>query len=61
MIGMLILRLPYAMMTGVIVGVSALIPVMGAYIGAFVGAFVILTVSPIKALVFQGIPGTPAP
>lgn len=51
-IGMLILRLPYAMMTGVIVGVSALIPVMGAYIGAFVGAFVILTVSPAKALIF---------
>ena len=51
-IGMLILQLPYAMMTGVIVGVSALIPVMGAYIGAFVGAFVILTVSPAKALIF---------
>lgn len=51
-VGMLILRLPYAVMTGAIVGVSALIPVMGAYIGAFVGAFVILTVSPLKALIF---------
>lgn len=51
-VGMLILRLPYAVMTGVIVGVSALIPVMGAYIGAVVGAFMILTVSPVKALIF---------
>lgn len=50
--GMFILRLPYALMTGVIVGVSALIPVMGAYIGAIVGAFMILTISPFKALVF---------
>lgn len=51
-LGMTILRLPYALMTGVIVGASALIPVMGAYIGACFGAFVILTVSPFKALVF---------
>lgn len=50
--GMFILRLPYALMTGVIIGVSALIPVMGAYIGACLGAFMIVTVSPIKALVF---------
>lgn len=50
--GMFLLRLPYAMMTGVIVGASALIPVMGAYIGAAVGAFMILTVSPVKTLVF---------
>lgn len=51
-LGMAILRLPYALMTGVIVGASALIPVMGAYIGACVGAFVILTVSPLKAVIF---------
>lgn len=51
-VGMFILRLPYALMTGVIVGASALIPVMGAYIGAVVGAFLILTVSPFKAFIF---------
>ena len=44
--GMFILRLPYALMTGVIVGATALIPVMGAYIGAIVGAFLIVTISP---------------
>jgi len=51
-LGMLILRLPYAVMTGVIVGVTALIPVVGAYVGAAVGGFMIFMVDPMKALVF---------
>ena len=52
MLGMLILRLPYAAMVGALVTVTALIPVAGAYIGAGLGAFMIFTVSPAKALVF---------
>lgn len=52
MLGMLILRLPYAVMIGALVAFTALIPVAGAYIGAIVGAFMILTVSPVKALIF---------
>ncbi len=51
-IGMLIFRLPYAAMIGALIAFTALIPVAGAYIGAIVGAFMILTVSPVKALVF---------
>lgn len=51
-VGMLILRLPYAVMIGTLVGFTALIPVAGAYIGAGVGAFMILTVSPVKAVLF---------
>ncbi len=51
-VGMLILRLPYATMIGALVAVTALIPVAGAYIGAVVGAIMILTVSPLKALIF---------
>ena len=51
-IGMLILRLPYAAMIAALVAVTAMIPVAGAYIGAFVGAFMILTISPLKALIF---------
>lgn len=51
-IGMLILRLPYAPMIGALVGVTALLPIVGAYIGAIVGAFMILTVNPFKAFVF---------
>ncbi len=51
-LGMKILQLPYAMMTGTIIGVSALIPVAGAYIGGAIGAFVIFTADPSKAIVF---------
>ena len=51
-IGMLILKIPYAPMVGALVGVTAIIPVVGGFIGAFVGAFMILTVSPVKAVIF---------
>ena len=51
-IGMSILRLPYATMIGALIALTALIPIAGAYIGAIVGGFMILTVSPIKALIF---------
>lgn len=51
-LGMFILRLPYATMIGALIAFTALIPVAGAYIGAGVGAFMILTVSPIQALIF---------
>ncbi len=51
-IGMLILRLPYALVVSALVGFTALIPVFGAFIGMFVGIFLILMVSPIKALWF---------
>ncbi|MCD7956800.1 MAG: AI-2E family transporter [Lachnospiraceae bacterium] len=52
MIGMLILRIPYAAMIGAMVAVTAMIPIVGAYISAIIGAVMILTVKPIKALVF---------
>lgn len=51
-IGMAILRIPYAVMIGVFIGFTALIPIAGAYIGAAVGAIMILTVSPLKAIEF---------
>lgn len=52
MIGMLILRIPYAPMVGALVGVTALIPVIGGFIGAGIGAVMILTQEPLKALIF---------
>lgn len=52
MIGMLILRIPYAPMVGALVGVTALVPVVGSFVGAVVGAFMLLTVDPVKAIVF---------
>ena len=50
--GMLILQLPYAPMISALIAFTALIPVAGGYIGAGIGAFMILTVSPVKALIF---------
>ena len=52
--GMMLLRMPYATMIGALVAFTALIPVAGAYIGAGVGAFMIMTVSPMQALIFLG-------
>ena len=51
-LGMKLFGLPYAMMTGTIIGVTALIPVAGAYIGGAIGGFMIFTVDPSKTLVF---------
>ena len=51
-VGMWIFRFPYASMIGALIGFTALIPVAGAYIGAAVGAVMILTESPVKALLF---------
>ena len=51
-VGMLLCGFPYAVMIGVFIGFTALIPIAGAYIGALVGAVMILTVSPIQALQF---------
>lgn len=51
-IGMKILKLPYAAMSGTLVGVTAFIPIVGAFIGAGLSAFIILTENPMQALIF---------
>lgn len=51
-LGMLILRLDYALMIGALIGVMALIPIAGAYIGAAIGAIMLFSVEPIKAVIF---------
>ncbi|NLT08168.1 MAG: AI-2E family transporter [Ruminococcus sp.] len=51
-LGAWLLKLPYAAMCGTIIGVTALIPIVGALVGAALCALVICTVSPMKALVF---------
>ncbi len=51
-VGMLVFQFPYAGMIGALIGFTALIPVAGAYIGGGVGFIMILTVSPVKALLF---------
>ncbi len=47
-----VLRMPYAMLIGVLIAFTALIPIFGAFIGCAVGAFLILMVSPMQALAF---------
>lgn len=51
-IGMWLLRIPYAPMIGSLVGVTALLPMVGAFIGAVAGAFIILADNPVKAVIF---------
>ena len=51
-IGMLFIQPDYAPLIGVIIGISALIPVAGAYVGAILSAFLLMMVSPVRALVF---------
>lgn len=49
---MTIFRLPYALLVGVLIAFTALIPIVGAFIGCFVGAFLMLVDDPKKAVVF---------
>ncbi len=51
-IGMMIFRFPYAAAIGMLVGVTALIPIVGAFIGIIIGAFLIVIINPLKALLF---------
>lgn len=51
-IGMFILQIPYAIQIGVLIGVTALIPIVGAFIGMLIGAILIVSVAPIKVITF---------
>jgi len=51
-VSMTIFRLPYAILVGVLIAFTALIPMVGAFIGCGVGAFLILMVNPMQALIF---------
>ena len=47
-----ILRMPYALLIGVLIAFTALIPIFGAFIGCAVGSFLIFMVSPKQAILF---------
>ncbi len=47
-----VFRIPYALLIGVLIAFTALIPIVGAFIGCVVGAFLILVDNPAKAVVF---------
>ena len=47
-----IVKMPYALLVSVIVGVTNIIPFFGPFIGAIPSALIILLINPIKALIF---------
>lgn len=51
-VSMSIFRMPYAIVVGMLITVTALIPIVGAFIGCAVGAFLILINNPLQALWF---------
>lgn len=51
-IGMGILGMPYALAIGACVGLTALVPVFGAWLGGAIGFLMILTVDPMQAVWF---------
>ena len=51
-IGMLIMRLPFAVLISFIVGLTNMIPVFGPFIGAVPGIFILFIVDPIYSLIF---------
>lgn len=51
-VAMSIFRMPYAMLIGVIIALTALIPIVGAFIGCVVGMFLIVMVNPVQAIWF---------
>ena len=51
-IAMTIFRIPYALLVGVLIALTALIPIVGAFIGCAVGALLIAITDPWKALAF---------
>ena len=49
---MTILNFPYALLVGVLIAFTALIPIFGAFIGCFIGTFLILMENPMQAIAF---------
>ena len=52
---MSLLRMPYALLVGVLIAFTALIPVFGAFIGCAVGVFLMLMVGPFATLEFVAV------
>lgn len=51
---MSIFKMPYVPLISVLIAVTALIPLVGAFVGCFLGAFFILVNDPLQALIFVG-------
>lgn len=51
-VAMTIFAMPYIPLISVVIAITALIPLVGAFIGCFLGAFFILVNDPVQALIF---------
>lgn len=51
-ITMTIFKIPYALLISVLIAVTSLIPIWGAFIGCIIGCFLIAVVNPMRALGF---------
>lgn len=51
-VSMTVFRFDYAVMIGVLIAFTALIPIVGAFIGCFIGAFLMMVDDPVKAFWF---------
>lgn len=51
-VAMSIFKMPYISLVSVVIAVTALIPVVGAFVGCILGAFFILVNNPLQALTF---------
>lgn len=49
---MYVFRLPYALLTGIVIGFTALIPILGSFIGCALGVFMIFIENPVQAITF---------
>ena len=51
-VAMSIFRMPYALLIGVLIAVTALVPIIGAFVGCIIGALLIAITNPIMAIGF---------
>ena len=51
-VAMGILKLPYIALISVLIAITALVPIVGAFVGCIIGAFLILVNDPFQAVIF---------
>ena len=49
---MVVVQLPYPLVISILISLTALIPIVGAFIGCAIGLLLIVMVSPVQALIF---------
>lgn len=49
---LLIFKIPYALLIGILIAFTALVPVFGALAGCLIGTFLIFVTDPVKAMIF---------